>query len=350
VEERAATTFAIPSRNRRRNATETTSHARAEVAQLYAPIAEQLAQVEEVLAKTLRSRDPFVDELVRHAFHLGGKRLRPALLLLTAQACGRIAPEHIVLGAVVEMIHTATLVHDDVLDEAELRRHLETVNARWDNEASVLLGDFLFTHAFHLASTLETTHACRMIGHSTNVVCEGELRQVHNRGNLALAEAEYFQIIDAKTAELVACCCGLGAHYAGADASLEQALSSYGRLLGIAFQIVDDLLDLWGDEATTGKSLGSDVQKQKLTLPVIHLLAKSSDADQRALRQLLERGDPESMVELRTRLDESDARRYAEQVARRHVEQARQQLESLPPSSAKDVLTGLTYFVLERQR
>jgi octaprenyl-diphosphate synthase len=350
VEERAATTFASPSRQRRKRTTETASQARAEVAQLYAPVAQPLAQVEELLAKTLRSQVPFVDELVQHAFHLGGKRLRPALLLLTAQACGRISPEHIVLGAVVEMIHTATLVHDDVLDEAKLRRHIETVNARWDNEASVLVGDFLFTHAFHLASTLETTHACRLIGHSTNVVCEGELRQVHNRGNLALDETEYFEIIDAKTAELVACCCALGAHYAGADASLEQALASYGRSLGIAFQIVDDLLDLWGDEATTGKSLGSDVQKQKLTLPVIHLLAQSSVEEQRSLRALLERGDEESMAELRGRLDSSGARRYAEQVARRHVEQARLQLEGLPPSDAKDVLCGLTYFVLERQR
>ena len=183
---------------------------------LYAPIATELAAAEELLRGELTSDDPFVDQLVKHAFRLGGKRLRPALVLLAAKAAGRVTRDHIVLAAVLEMIHTATLVHDDVLDEASLRRHRETINARNDNEASVLVGDFLFTHSFYLASSLETTYACRAIGHSTNIVCAGELRQIHSRGNFALSEADYLSIIEAKTAELCACCCRLGAHYAGA--------------------------------------------------------------------------------------------------------------------------------------
>ena len=180
------------------------------------------------------------------------------------------------LAAVVEMIHTATLVHDDVLDEASLRRHRETINARCDNEASVLVGDFLFTHAFYLASSLETTFACQTIGRATNIVCEGELRQIHSRGNFALTEAEYLAIIEAKTAELCACCCRLGAHYAGATPHVEDALDRFGRNLGIAFQIADDLLDLVGDEDSMGKSLGTDLEKQKPTLPLIRLLADST--------------------------------------------------------------------------
>ena len=174
------------------------------------------------------------------------------------------------------MIHTATLVHDDVLDEAMIRRHAATVNAEWGNETAVLLGDYLFTHAFHLAASLDSTRACRWIGHATNKVCEGEMQQVHHRGNLDLDESDYFAIIEGKTAELTAVSCRLGASYAGAPESTVAALDRYGRNLGIAFQIADDVLDIWGEERVTGKSLGTDLEKQKLTLPIIHLLRESS--------------------------------------------------------------------------
>ncbi len=169
-------------------------------------------------------------------------------------SCSRAGPagpctaSHAVLAAVVEMIHTATLVHDDVLDEAVVRRHAATVNAEWGNETAVLLGDYLFTHAFHLAASLDSTRACRWIGHATNKVCEGEMQQVHHRGNLDLDEAAYFAIIEGKTAELTAVSCRLGAAYAGAPESTVAALDRYGRELGVAFQIADDVLDIWGDE------------------------------------------------------------------------------------------------------
>ena len=151
--------------------------ARLVLARLFAPIADELALVDRRLQQELRHSDPFIDELAQHSFRLGGKRLRPALLLLAAKAVGKVGDAHRTLAAVVEMVHTATLVHDDVLDDAELRRHLDTVNARWNNQTSVLLGDYLFTHAFYLASTLDTTFGCRAIGEATNTVCEGELRQ-----------------------------------------------------------------------------------------------------------------------------------------------------------------------------
>src|SRR5438045_2375708 len=206
-----------------------------ELQTLYAPVAAELAQVEHVLKAELRSDYPFVDELVRYGCLLGGKRMRPALLLLTAKATGGlITPGHITLAAVVEMIHTATLVHDDVLDEAHMRRHLATVNARWDNEASVLLGDFLFTHAFYLASTLDSVVGCRLIGRATNIVCEGGLRQKGSRGNFDLSEAEYLEIVEAKTAELTAVSCRLGALFAGADSAIVEQMDGFGRNLGIA--------------------------------------------------------------------------------------------------------------------
>src|SRR5437764_1230831 len=230
-----------------------------ELQMLYAPVAAELAEVEAVLKAELRSDYSFVDELVRYGCLLGGKRMRPALLLLTAKAAGgRIRREHITLAAVVEMIHTATLVHDDVLNEAVMRRHLATVNARWDNEASVLLGDFLFTHAFYLASTLDSVLGCRLIGRATNIVCEGELRQKGSRGNFQLSESEYLEIVEAKTAALTAVSCRLGALFAGASGELVEQMESFGRDLGVAFQVADDLLDVLGAEKTAGKTLGTE--------------------------------------------------------------------------------------------
>src|SRR5262249_29225070 len=182
---------------------------------LYGPVAQDLEKVEQVLAQTLRSRYAAVNAVVDHVKHYRGKRLRPVLVLLSARAAGKLTPAHHILGAVVEMIHTATLVHDDILDGADMRRHVATVNALWGNQASVLLGDYLFTHAFHLAATLDDVRACRLIGMATNRLCAGELQQICRRGHLDLSEEEYLDIIDAKTAELTACSCKLGAIYAG---------------------------------------------------------------------------------------------------------------------------------------
>jgi len=316
---------------------------------LYAPIAEDLAAAESLLQSELSSDDPFVDSLVKHAFRLGGKRLRPALVLLAAKATGEIKRDHVVLATVLEMIHTATLVHDDVLDEASIRRHRETINARNDNEASVLVGDFLFTHAFYLASSLETTYACRTIGRATNIVCAGELKQINSRGNFALSEAEYLAIIEAKTAELCACCCRLGAHYAGATAAQADALDRYGRNLGIAFQIADDLLDLVGDEISMGKSLGTDLEKQKLTLPVIRLLAQSSATERAEIIELLSSKSRADRSQVNLWLERTDAMSYARDKARQYADAAVEDAKSLPPGVAKDVLLALGELVISRQ-
>src|SRR5262245_48381818 len=253
----------------------------------YAPIAADLEEVERLLARSLNNKHPRIAEVVDHVRHYRGKRLRPVLLLLTAKACGRVTPAHVTLGAVVEMIHTATLVHDDVLDGAKVRRRVATVNAVWGTKTSVLLGDYLFTHAFHLASTVDA-RACQQIGAATDRVCEGELCQVLHAGNLDLTEAEYFDVIDGKTAELTACCTRLGAMYAGAPAEVVEAMARFGRYVGQAFQIADDLLDLVGDERATGKSLGTDLEQGKLTLPLIHLLNAAPEPLATRGRQILE--------------------------------------------------------------
>lgn len=315
---------------------------------LYAPIGVELAEVERTLRQEMRSEFPFVDELVRYGNLLGGKRLRPALLLLSAKALGKVLPEHITLGAVVEMIHTATLVHDDVIDEADTRRHLATVNARWDNQSSVLLGDFLFTHAFYLSSTLDTVFACRTIGRATNVVCEGELRQKGNRGNFELGEEEYTSIIEGKTAELTACSCLLGAHYAGANEEVALRFSNYGRHLGIAFQIADDLLDVLGNEAITGKSLGTDLDQQKPTLPLIRLLQQVSAEERETVLSIMQAEGIDRRESLSPWLTRCDAIEYTRQRAQWHAGLARQQLDGLPSSPALQVLRRLTDFVVLR--
>jgi octaprenyl-diphosphate synthase len=316
---------------------------------MYVPVQEELDQVEDLLRRELQSDFAFVNDVIRHSARMAGKRLRPALLLLAAKATGGVSQEHVVLSAVVEMIHTATLIHDDVLDEATLRRHVATVNARWNNQTSVLLGDYLFTHAFYLASTLPSTYACRSIGEATNIVCEGELRQTGNCGNFEISEREYLDIIQAKTAALCSCCCALGAHFAGAEPELVSSMAQFGRDLGMAFQIADDLLDLLGDEQRAGKSLGTDLAKRKPTLPIIHLL-QHVESDQRAeLLALLASVDNGHERKVRAWLERFESLSYARSVAEHYANRARIQLTDLPPSPSKSILQELTRFVAARQ-
>jgi octaprenyl-diphosphate synthase len=314
---------------------------------LFAPIASDLEEVEAILTRTLSSTRPCVARLAAHLEHYRGKRLRPALLLVTARACGQVTPAHYTLGAVVEMIHTATLVHDDVLDAATVRRHVATVNADWGNQTSILLGDYLFTHAFHLASTVDV-RACTLIGEATNRVCEGELQQGTERGNLYLNEDEYLDIIDGKTAELTACCCRLGALYSAAAPNVVESLARYGRDLGVAFQIADDLLDLLGDERQTGKSLGTDVEQQKLTLPLIRLLERAPADWMPRLEQILRSSENHKREVLRPYLVESGALGYAKRRAEEFAARARAELACLPPSECRTILECLTERVVHR--
>jgi octaprenyl-diphosphate synthase len=315
---------------------------------LFAPVSDELKEVEGLLKAELSSQHPFVNELVSYGCMLGGKRLRPALLLLTAKAVsGTVKPAHLTLATVVEMIHTATLVHDDVLDEAVMRRHLATVNARWDNEASVLLGDFLFTHAFYLASTLDNVIGCRLIGRATNTVCEGELRQKGSRGNFGLSEQEYLEIIEAKTAELTAVSCRLGALFAAPDESVAEQMDGFGRDLGIAFQIADDLLDVQGEEKTTGKSLGTDLEKQKPTLPIIYTLKQATAADRESMLDILT-SDARRPDLLQPFLSRYRAIEYTRSRAKAFSERAKRRLECISPNAARDTLSLMTDFVINR--
>lgn len=320
-----------------------------ELQTLYAPIQAELEQVEARLRDELSSKFPFIDQLAKHGFRLGGKRLRPALVLFSAKVAGVLKPEHYTLAAAVELIHTATLIHDDVLDEATLRRHVETVNARWDNEASVLLGDYLFALAVDLISSVDSVYACQVIGRATKAVCQGELRQVASRGNYDLREEEYLEIIADKTAALCACCCQLGAHYAEAGEEACDALTRYGEHLGVAFQIVDDLLDVQGDESKTGKSLGTDLIKQKATLPLIRVLNQIDKQQRVELVDRLSASTNACRETLRCWLQRTDAIAYSQQMAASFIRRAKEELEILPASPAREGLKQLADFVIARQ-
>ena len=324
-------------------------HLASRSAGLFGPVAADIDESDRIFTATLAAYRSPVAPLVQHLKHYRGKRLRPALLLLTAKACGKLAPHHHTLAAAVEMIHTATLVHDDVLDEAELRRHIPTVNAGWGNTVSILLGDMLFTHAFHLTSTVDG-RACGIIGEATNRVCAGELRQVCERGNLELSEADYFAIIDGKTAALTECCGRLGALYAGASVEVANHLATFGRDLGLAFQIADDLLDLVGDEATAGKTLGTDLEQRKLTLPVIHCLTRLPAADAAKLRGAIRDGGPDVGGRVLAALERTQSLAHARRRAEEFARSARQALEYLPRSECRSILEVLTEWTVRREK
>jgi octaprenyl-diphosphate synthase len=314
----------------------------------FGPVAADVEDAERIFAATLAPYRSPIAPLTHHLRHYRGKRLRPALLLLTAKACGRVAAAHHTLAAAVEMIHTATLVHDDVLDEADVRRHVPTVNARWGNTVSILLGDMLFTHAFHLTSTVDG-RACQIIGEATNRVCAGELRQACERGNLHLTEADYFAIIGGKTAALTECCGRLGALYAGAPEGVAGRLANYGRDLGLAFQIADDLLDLVGNEETAGKTLGTDLAQQKLTLPVIHCLHRLPAAEAERLRDAIRAGE-EAGPRVLAALERTEAVAYARRRAEELSRAARAELECLPRSECRSILEALTDWSVRREK
>jgi octaprenyl-diphosphate synthase len=322
-------------------------------------LAEQLKEVERLFAAELHSDLACVNDLVGHIEQYRGKMLRPMLVLVTGMACSpdrlELTDGHRTIAGVVEMVHMATLVHDDVLDEADVRRGGTTINHLRGNETAVMLGDFLISHAYHLCSSLDDPTVSKIMANATNRVCEGEMQQLANRNNWLLDEETYYQIIGGKTAYLCGTCCRLGALLCASPDAAVKAMDDYGQKLGLAFQIVDDLLDLTGNEDTVGKTLGLDLQKGKLTLPLIHLLA-SSDATQRdELRGLLERIvkqatlDGDAVREIRARIVAGGSVEYANTVARRLVDEAKQGLKVLAESPARSLLDEMADAVLTRK-
>lgn len=337
-----------------------------ELAAIQSTLADALRRVEGRFNDALRSDLPPVDRLCAHVESYRGKMLRPALVALCGLAArpgSAVSDDHITVAAVCEMIHMATLVHDDVLDEADVRRKGATVNRLHGNEAAVILGDYLFSAAYHLCSGLPGELGRRtalMIGQTGMTLCAGELLQLHHREDFSLDEPTYFEIVERKTASLIAASCRLGALHAGADEEEAERFATFGMRLGVAFQIQDDLLDLTGSEAVVGKPLRRDVELGKLTLPLIHHLAAAGQG-QRGRTLALIGADPDpagggsnpgggrgGKSLLQAVLNETGSIAHARESAVSLVAQARTALDPVPDSPAKRVLLLMADAVVDR--
>ena len=319
----------------------------ASLGKVYTPIVEDLKLVETILKTELRSDTPFVDQLLEHSWLLGGKRIRPVFLLLSGAAFGQLKPVHHQLAAALEMIHTATLVHDDILDQADTRRHRPTANSIWGAKQSVLLGDYLFTHSFHVAAKGGSCDALQMLAQASNRVCEGEMRQNAWQGDFKLSEQDYLQMITEKTAELCGVGCKIGAFLSGAPSEVADQFEAYGRNLGVAFQIIDDVLDIVGQPDQMGKTLGTDLLNQKPTLPVIHCLENLPAQRAEQMIQFLQ--DSNSTAEqLKTYLAETNSLEYARLRAREHAQAAIDFAKMLDSNDYSQALIDLADFVQQR--
>ena len=312
--------------------------------------ADDMAAVNALIRRRLASDVVLVNLIGEHIIAAGGKRLRPMLVLLAARAMGYRGDDHHQLAAIIEFIHTATLLHDDVVDESDLRRGRKTANALWGNAPSVLVGDFLYSRSFQLMVELDSTEIMRVLANTTNAIAEGEVLQLLHVRNPDTDEAAYLQVIERKTAVLFAAATRLGALLAGADAKTQQALHDYGLQLGFAFQIADDVLDYTADADSLGKNLGDDLAEGKATLPLIHALANTDPATRKQMQAAVRSGDIDAMPMILQAIRATGGLDYSAAKAREHAKRAEAALRGLPDSPWLAALHGLARYAIERDR
>jgi len=322
---------------------------------LVSPIHPLLEEARAVLEREIADPSPAAQDMLDHISRFRGKQVRGALLLLSGEATGALSDEHPTMAAVVEMIHLATLVHDDVLDGAEVRRRVACVNQRWDNQVAILLGDFLYTRAFGLSLTLESSYCSRVLAETSRKICVGEIEQSTLRYHFDLAQADYERIAGAKTACLISAACELGARYPEAGFSAERdacgdEMAAYGWEVGLAFQIVDDCLDLEGDPERVGKSVGNDAEDGKVTLPILCAYWNADEATRGAIREVYTKPDlDQRAVRLHDVCDVERGVEFAMARARELVDSATARVQALPESAARDALVEIGDYVLERK-
>jgi octaprenyl-diphosphate synthase len=305
------------------------------------PTEAAMRRVDGVIRERLASRVVLIEQISRYIVSAGGKRIRPRLLLLFSEALGFEGPERYELAAVVEFIHTATLLHDDVVDESSLRRGRATANAIFGNAASVLVGDFLYSRAFQMMVSVNRMRVLDVLADATNVIAEGEVLQLMNMHDPDLAVADYLQVIRYKTAKLFEASARLGAVLGGADAALEEACADYGRSLGTAFQLVDDLLDYEGNTDELGKNVGDDLREGKPTLPLLLAMERGTPAEQALIREAIVNGEVQRMGEVLAVVQRTGALTATREAAEQQAEQARRALAALPPGPAREALLDL---------
>ena len=304
--------------------------------------------VNDLIINQLHSDVGLVENIGQYIVDAGGKRLRPLLVLLAANACGYQGKRHIELAAIIEFIHTATLLHDDVVDTSSMRRGRATANARWGNAASVLVGDFLYSRAFQMLVAIGNMEIMSILADTTNIISEGEVQQLINAGNPDITEADYFQVIDKKTAQLFESAAHAGAVLATQDKQHQQALKQYGHHLGMAFQLVDDALDYQGNAEELGKNVGDDLAEGKPTLPLLAAMRLGTEQQTAAIKQAIEQAQLEQLDHIVEIVKQTGALEYTMQQAQQQVASARQQLENLPDSAIKTTLAELADFSIAR--
>ena len=309
------------------------------------PVEPFLQSVAGRLVEQVNDFDPEIAEYAHYALANQGKQLRPALVSLSAAAAGEVRDEHVTVAVIIEMVHLATLVHDDVMDEAEIRRQRPTLAVNWGRHVSVLLGDCLFAHALKLAASFPTPEICRAVASAAKTVCSGEILQTHRRLKFDMTRAEYFKMLAMKTAEFFALSCDLGAHLSSSSETERDALRRYGMALGTAYQIYDDCLDLFGSEDVVGKSLGTDLAGGKLTLPAIVTLERATDEDLAELRALIEDWRPKHLERALRLFERYDALKETKAAITRYLNEAREVLSAIAPGEGRDALIQLTDFL-----
>ena len=315
---------------------------------IHAPIDADMRAVNGVIRQQLHSDVALVNQIAEYIISAGGKRIRPVLVLLMANAHGYGGGHHHSLAAIVEFIHTATLLHDDVVDESSMRRGRETANALFGNAASVLVGDFLYSRAFQMMVGIDNMRVMRILADATNVIAEGEVLQLLNMNDPDVDEERYVQVIRSKTAKLFEAAAQLGALIAGADEDDITAAARYGASLGTAFQLIDDALDYTGNAADIGKNVGDDLREGKPTLPLIWLMQNGSQRQQQLVRSCIEQGDEEHFEEILAAVTSSGAIEYTRQKAEQAAADAVAAISSLPASEFKDSLLQLPAFAVDR--
>jgi octaprenyl-diphosphate synthase len=316
--------------------------------QIIAPVEPFLEAVSHRLVQQVKAFDPEIIPYADYALNGQGKHLRPALVALTAQALGRPSDSHVTVAVIIEMVHLATLVHDDIMDEAEIRRGRLTLAANWGNDLAVLFGDCLFARALTLAASFPSPDVCRAVAMATNTVCSGEILQTRHKGDFQFTREQYFKVLEMKTGELFALSCDLSAFLSSAEPEHRSALRRFGLAFGTAYQVFDDCVDLFGSEAAAGKSLGTDLAKGKLTLPVLLLWERADPADRECLESLVHGWQPSYMAEAAKLLAKYETLAASVQILHEYLSQALQAIHQLPPSAGRLGLLGLADYLAQQ--
>ena len=312
-------------------------------------IKDDMEAVNELVHKKLRSGVPLIDQLGNYIVNSGGKRLRPALVLLSANCFAYSERDHIKLAAIIEFIHTATLLHDDVVDASVLRRGKATVNQRWGNEASVLVGDFLYSRAFQMMVEVQSAHIMAILADATNTIAEGEVQQLINRRDPDTTEQRYLEVIHNKTAKLFEAAARVGAVIAGQDQQTERAMAVYGKHLGIAYQLIDDVLDYSASSERLGKNIGDDLAEGKPTLPLLYALWHGSHQQTAVIKSAIHHGGRRDLEQINAAIEATGALGYTAERARKEASVAMEAIAALPQSEYQEALLALARFATERK-